>query len=142
MTEPTPGSEQLNLKVKSQDGEEVFFKIKTTTQLKKLMDAYCQRQSVIFPSYLVINQQCSFPFRRRKTSWDSNTQGTQHGKWWWNRCRCGTSWRRLLNTQKWKNQNESTIWMIFIYLSTQHLSSLFTLCLFLKKTFFLVKNSI
>jgi hypothetical protein len=41
-----PPSEQLNLKVKSQDGEEVFFKIKSTTQLKKLMDAYCQRQSV------------------------------------------------------------------------------------------------
>jgi small ubiquitin-related modifier len=38
--------EQLNLKVKSQDGEEVFFKIKSSTQLKKLMDAYCQRQSV------------------------------------------------------------------------------------------------
>jgi len=29
-----------------QDGEEVFFKIKNTTQLKKLMDAYCQRQSL------------------------------------------------------------------------------------------------
>ena len=42
-----PNAEQLNLKVKSQDGEEVFFKIKSTTQLKKLMDAYCQRQSVI-----------------------------------------------------------------------------------------------
>ena len=48
-----PAPEQLNLKVKSQviilsiqDGEEVFFKIKNTTQLKKLMDAYCQRQSV------------------------------------------------------------------------------------------------
>ncbi len=26
-----------------QDGEEVFFKIKRTTQFKKLMDAYCQR---------------------------------------------------------------------------------------------------
>jgi hypothetical protein len=48
MTEAAPasGNEQLNLKVKSQDGEEVFFKIKSTTQLKKLMDAYCQRQSV------------------------------------------------------------------------------------------------
>ena len=43
MTEPAPGTEQLNLKVKSQDGEEVFFKIKANTQLKKLMDAYCQR---------------------------------------------------------------------------------------------------
>ena len=33
----------------TQDGEEVFFKIKSTTQLKKLMDAYCQRQSVFVP---------------------------------------------------------------------------------------------
>lgn len=47
MTDAAPSAEQLNLKVKSQDGEEVFFKIKSTTQLKKLMDAYCQRQSVI-----------------------------------------------------------------------------------------------
>jgi small ubiquitin-related modifier len=46
MAEAQPAPEQLNLKVKSQDGEEVFFKIKSTTQLKKLMDAYCQRQSV------------------------------------------------------------------------------------------------
>ena len=33
----------INIKVKSQDGTEIFFKIKRTTQLKKLMDAYCQR---------------------------------------------------------------------------------------------------
>lgn len=52
-TQPNAANDQLNLKVKSQvrqwlikDGEEVFFKIKATTQLKKLMDAYCQRQSV------------------------------------------------------------------------------------------------
>ena len=52
----TTNTEQLNLKVKSQvspsptqDGEEVFFKIKASTQLKKLMDAYCQRQSVNRP---------------------------------------------------------------------------------------------
>lgn len=50
---PAPSAEHLNLKVKSQvrnqliqDGEEVFFKIKSTTQLKKLMDAYCQRQGL------------------------------------------------------------------------------------------------
>mmetsp|Transcript_28470 Transcript_28470/g.32930 ORF Transcript_28470/g.32930 Transcript_28470/m.32930 type:complete len:108 (+) Transcript_28470:41-364(+) len=36
----------LNLKVKSQDGEEVFFKIKKSTQFKKLMDAYCNRQQI------------------------------------------------------------------------------------------------
>jgi hypothetical protein len=56
MSEPAANNatgEQLNLKVKSQvipppmqDGEEVFFKIKSSTQLKKLMDAYCQRQNV------------------------------------------------------------------------------------------------
>lgn len=31
-----------------QDGEEVFFKIKKSTQFKKLMDAYCTRISVKF----------------------------------------------------------------------------------------------
>jgi small ubiquitin-related modifier len=36
-------SEHLNLKVKSQDGNAVFFKVKKSTQLKKLMDAYCTR---------------------------------------------------------------------------------------------------
>mmetsp|Transcript_24267 Transcript_24267/g.27513 ORF Transcript_24267/g.27513 Transcript_24267/m.27513 type:complete len:125 (+) Transcript_24267:133-507(+) len=36
--------EYINLKVKSQDGNEIYFKIKRTTQLKKLMDAYCDRQ--------------------------------------------------------------------------------------------------
>jgi len=29
-----------------QDGNEVFFRIKRSTQLKKLMNAYCDRQSV------------------------------------------------------------------------------------------------
>eukprot|EP00246_Nothoceros_aenigmaticus_P016363 TRINITY_DN7382_c0_g1_i3.p3 TRINITY_DN7382_c0_g1~~TRINITY_DN7382_c0_g1_i3.p3 ORF type:complete len:112 (-),score=19.04 TRINITY_DN7382_c0_g1_i3:601-936(-) len=36
----------LNLKVKSQDGGEVFFRIKSTATLRKLMTAYCERQSV------------------------------------------------------------------------------------------------
>ena len=39
-------SEHINLKVKSQDGNEIFFKIKRSTQLKKLMDAYCSRQGI------------------------------------------------------------------------------------------------
>lgn len=45
--------ETIHLKVKSQvrehltkDNEEVYFKIKRTTQLKKLMDKYCERQQV------------------------------------------------------------------------------------------------
>ncbi|RIA95929.1 ubiquitin-related domain-containing protein [Glomus cerebriforme] len=48
---PTPpagdekkGDEHINLKVVGNDHNEVFFKIKRTTQLKKLMDAYCERQ--------------------------------------------------------------------------------------------------
>ncbi|KAL7271556.1 SUMO protein smt3 [Rhizina undulata] len=37
------GSEHLNIKV-TDGNNEVFFKIKRTTQLKKLMDAFCDRQ--------------------------------------------------------------------------------------------------
>mmetsp|Transcript_1100 Transcript_1100/g.1531 ORF Transcript_1100/g.1531 Transcript_1100/m.1531 type:complete len:93 (-) Transcript_1100:208-486(-) len=33
--------EHLNLKVKSQDGNEVFFKVKKTTTFKRVMEAYC-----------------------------------------------------------------------------------------------------
>eukprot|EP00894_Picocystis_sp_ML_P001520 jgi/Pico_ML_1/52037/g2809.t1 len=44
--EKPEASEHINLKVKSQDGNEIFFKIKRTTPLKKLMQAYCERQSV------------------------------------------------------------------------------------------------
>ncbi|KAK9146007.1 hypothetical protein Sjap_005910 [Stephania japonica] len=40
----------INLKVKGQDGNEVFFRIKRSTQLRKLMTAYCDRQSVEFNS--------------------------------------------------------------------------------------------
>lgn len=36
----------INLKVKSQDGHEIHFRIKKTAGLKKLMTAYCERQSV------------------------------------------------------------------------------------------------
>mmetsp|Transcript_9730 Transcript_9730/g.10779 ORF Transcript_9730/g.10779 Transcript_9730/m.10779 type:complete len:93 (+) Transcript_9730:82-360(+) len=39
-------SEHINLRVIAQDGTEVLFKIKNKTQLRKLMDAYCQRQAI------------------------------------------------------------------------------------------------
>ncbi|KAA8524746.1 hypothetical protein F0562_011169 [Nyssa sinensis] len=39
-------STHITIKVKAQDGSEVMFKIKRSTQLKKLMKAYCDRQSV------------------------------------------------------------------------------------------------
>ena len=51
----TNQAEQLNIKVKAQDGTEIFFKIKKSTQLKKLMEAYCQRQGLS-------NNQCRFIF--------------------------------------------------------------------------------
>jgi hypothetical protein len=41
--EEAPASEHLNIKV-TDNNNEVFFKIKRTTQLKKLMDAFCERQ--------------------------------------------------------------------------------------------------
>ncbi|CAO3652249.1 unnamed protein product [Cunninghamella blakesleeana] len=37
-------SEHINLKVVGSDNNEVFFKIKRSTPLRKLMDAYCDRQ--------------------------------------------------------------------------------------------------
>ncbi|CAM8900821.1 hypothetical protein QQ045_010161 [Rhodiola kirilowii] len=43
---PAQEGVHINLKVKGQDGNEVFFRIKRNTQLKKLMNAYCDRQSV------------------------------------------------------------------------------------------------
>ena len=44
----------INLKVKGQDGNEVFFRIKRSTQLKKLMNAYCDRQSVAIDSIVFL----------------------------------------------------------------------------------------
>ena len=41
--QPQPPSEHLNIKV-TDNNNEVFFKIKRTTALKKLMDAFCDRQ--------------------------------------------------------------------------------------------------
>ena len=40
---PAAPSEHLNIKV-TDNNNEVFFKIKRSTQLKKLMDAFCDRQ--------------------------------------------------------------------------------------------------
>lgn len=39
----TAPTEHLNIKV-TDNNNEVFFKIKRSTQLKKLMDAFCERQ--------------------------------------------------------------------------------------------------
>ena len=54
MDSSNTNNEIIHLKVRSQvifrthlqDDDEVFFKIKRTTQLKKLMDKYCERQGI------------------------------------------------------------------------------------------------
>ena len=51
----TADAQHINIKVKAQDGTEIFFKIKRSTVLKKLMDAYCTRQGLN-------NNQCRFIF--------------------------------------------------------------------------------
>lgn len=43
---PAPASNQLSLKVVNADGAEMFFKIKSGTQIKKLIDAYCKKQGI------------------------------------------------------------------------------------------------
>lgn len=45
-SEEKKDTDHINLKVVGQDGAEVFFKIKKHTSLKRLIDAYCQRQGV------------------------------------------------------------------------------------------------
>ena len=65
------GKEQhINIKVKAQDGTEIYFKIKRTTQLKKLMDAYCQRQGLA-------NNQCRFIFDGERVKDDDTPDGLE-----------------------------------------------------------------
>lgn len=42
----TGSSDHISLKVVSQDGNEVYFKIKRKTCFRKLFDAYCARQAI------------------------------------------------------------------------------------------------
>ncbi len=44
--QPLPDPDTINVKVVSQDGNTVYFKIKKQTPLKKLIDAYCVRQAM------------------------------------------------------------------------------------------------
>ncbi|XP_953735.1 ubiquitin-related protein, putative [Theileria annulata] len=41
--QPEPENEHIQLKVRSPDGSEVYFKIKKKTKLEKLMNTYCSR---------------------------------------------------------------------------------------------------
>ena len=50
-TEPEPakevGSKKINIKVANADGVEIFFQIKNSTKLKKLMNVYCKKQGLV-----------------------------------------------------------------------------------------------
>lgn len=48
--ETKPEVDAINLKVASQDGNDIYFKCKKTTPLAKLMNAYCQRQGLALGS--------------------------------------------------------------------------------------------
>ena len=48
--EKKPDAEAINLKVVTQDGNEIYFKCKMTTPLQKLMNAFCQRNGVAMNS--------------------------------------------------------------------------------------------
>jgi small ubiquitin-related modifier len=43
---PVAPDDSINLRVMSQNGSEVYFKLKKTTPLSKLMDTFCQRQGL------------------------------------------------------------------------------------------------
>ncbi|KAK7256076.1 hypothetical protein RIF29_29510 [Crotalaria pallida] len=43
---PADQGGRINLKVKGQDGSETFYRIRTSTQLGKLMNAYCNGKSL------------------------------------------------------------------------------------------------
>lgn len=65
--EPAPPSEHLNIKV-TDNNNEVFFKIKRTTALKKLMDAFCERQGKTL-------QSCRFLFDGQRVQPTDNPEG-------------------------------------------------------------------
>ena len=44
--EQKAAGEAINLKVVTQDGNEIFFKMRMSTQMNRLMNAFCQRQGV------------------------------------------------------------------------------------------------
>ena len=63
-------SEHLNIKV-TDNNNEVFFKIKRTTQLKKLMDAFCERQGKTL-------QSCRFLFDGTRVNPTDNPEMVSH----------------------------------------------------------------
>ncbi len=60
-------NEVLTLKVKSQDQDEVHFKIKKSTPLKKLMERYCERLNILLnQANFVFEGEKVFPYNTPK----------------------------------------------------------------------------
>ncbi|KAF5184747.1 Small ubiquitin-related modifier [Thalictrum thalictroides] len=38
--------DRINLKIKDQNGKEIFFRIRRTTELRRVINAYCDRQAM------------------------------------------------------------------------------------------------
>ncbi|VDP94562.1 unnamed protein product [Echinostoma caproni] len=65
-TNKDSSSEHINLKVQGQEGSIVHFKIKKSTPLRKLMNAYCERM-VIYSFVRVINPCLSLEMEENDT---------------------------------------------------------------------------
>lgn len=87
--------------------------IKRSTQLKKLMNAYCDRQSVDFKSIAFFFMAGGCVVNRHRKKWASifvlsfvlqtfslvwiylcfNSLPACDGRWWWDRCHAASDWR-------------------------------------------------
>ena len=107
--EKKEGGEHINLKVVTQDGNEIYFKCKQTTPLQKLMHAFCNRQGVtmgsvrfLFDGNRINETQTPSQVRARRAKRASFGSGI--GVWGLRACVCRThgkaeaadGWRRGL----------------------------------------------
>lgn len=93
------GEDTIHLKVKSQENDEVFFKIKRSTQLGKLMQKYCERQGVsrFLPDHEPA--ECPISLRWRANPGEEHPERPQHAERRRDRC-CGRAgWRQTLSRE-------------------------------------------
>merc|ERR1719213_829181 len=94
MAEGAPAAEaqpgHIQLKAKDQQGSEVQFKIKKSTPLRKLMDAYCSRLGLQASQvrFMVDGGASPRTTRRRSWGWRTRTSST----WRWSRPAASERW--------------------------------------------------
>jgi len=69
----------IHLKVKSQENDEVFFKIKRSTQLGKLMQKYCERQGVDSVQQDLQSSERALSLRRREDPREEHAERCSFG---------------------------------------------------------------